>query len=241
MNPVATFGCGTVEALLERARRVCPLPDPGEGDEPSRRGWRKSTTDPARLLAAFPSLRLKPGLALRAYIYRESIGGNGVIWAMPESEPFPEPNGCPRERDGFLDPPRPPGAAEVADAIEGDGSPGSYLEASLFLREAKEFGAWWHGLDWHTHEILFSDPWAQPSRGGEPFADRGHWDWLAPEPTEWRPTVWSTGDMVRVTLHTRSACGQQAICAYEDTYRVGSYRPDTNRSVVASGPMGYIF
>ena len=32
-------------------------------------------------------------------------------------------------------------------AIEGDGSPWSYLSASILSREAEEFGAMWHGVD----------------------------------------------------------------------------------------------
>jgi len=43
-------------------------------------------------------------------------------------------------------------------AIEGDGSPESYIQASLLARELREFGVRWHGCDWSTQEILDKNP-----------------------------------------------------------------------------------
>ena len=43
-------------------------------------------------------------------------------------------------------------------AIEGDGSPWSYLSASILSREAVEFGAVWHGCVWSDQTILSKPP-----------------------------------------------------------------------------------
>jgi predicted component of type VI protein secretion system len=48
----------------------------------------------------------------------------------------------------FLRPPKPREALNVAEVLEGDGSPKSYLAVSLLLREIQEFRALWHGLVW---------------------------------------------------------------------------------------------
>ena len=55
-----------------------------------------------------------------AYQFREGGDGNGVVWAMPSSAPYPEPEECPRVEEALPEPPRPPGALDdLMDAIEG--------------------------------------------------------------------------------------------------------------------------
>ena len=119
-----------------------------------RRGWYKSEADPNYILDCFPALHLKKGYILRAYQFSDGRGnGSGFVWAMPQAAPFPDYKDCPRLESHFLKPPKPPGALEsVMEAIEGDGSPMSYLCASIFAREVKEFGAVWHGCSWGPGE-----------------------------------------------------------------------------------------
>ena len=81
------------------------------------------------------------GFALHAYDYREGSNGNGIIWAVPADARLVAPGECPRLEDTWLQPPRPPGGVRLMQAIEGDGSPWSYLSASILRREAAEFGA----------------------------------------------------------------------------------------------------
>jgi hypothetical protein len=50
------------------------------------------------------------------------------------------------------------------DAIPGDGTPESYMEASLLMRELGEFGALWHGRSWGTHEIIGKKCFEEASR-----------------------------------------------------------------------------
>lgn len=55
-------------------------------------------------------------------------------------------------------PPLPQGCLEnLMSGIGGDESSWSYMCASLFSRQAEEFGALWHGVSWGTHELYSAD------------------------------------------------------------------------------------
>ncbi len=71
-------------------------------------------------------LRLKKGFVLRAYRQMVATTEKESYWAMPIDSEFPEPNRCPPGRF-----PKPSQAIDFGEAIEGDGSPWSYLCASL--------------------------------------------------------------------------------------------------------------
>lgn len=235
-----TFPLTRIQRLRKQAAQAAR---DGEIDPPQ--GWSKSTVDPMDVLAVFKPLRIKGGFVLRAYQFREGGNGNGFVWAMPTDAPFPEPEDCPRLDHVFLLPPKPPAALDdVMDAIEGDGTPWSYLCASLFCREIHEFGAMWHGANWSTHTILGKDPLkARRSRRGrldEPSAPREQWTWAEPEPVEWKPKVAENGDSINVVFFTFSGLGQETIFRHTDTFRRGSYRLVTDRQEIATGAGGYV-
>src|SRR5262249_50736637 len=71
-------------------------------------GWSKSPVDPMNLLRVFDALRIRKGFVLRAYQFYSGGNGNGFVWAMPETVPFPDPNDCPKLEGRFLEPPMPP-------------------------------------------------------------------------------------------------------------------------------------
>ena len=111
------------------------------GGGASSDGWFASAYDPSDLMRVFDTLWLKAGFTLHAYEFRAGSNGNGIIWAVPADAPLVTPGDCPRLDDTWLQPPQPPGAVRLMQAIEGDGSPWSYLSASILCREAAEFGA----------------------------------------------------------------------------------------------------
>ena len=213
---ITVFPIRKVQQLRRAAVRACSVSR--EGPE----GWSKSEVDPMNLLAVFSALRIKRGFILRAYLFREGGNGNGVVWALPEDVGFPEPEACLEAiqnqtelppPDGFPaylpGPPVPPQAqANIMDAIEGDATPWSYLSASIFAREAGEFGAMWHGCEWSTHAILGADPWT-PQRAkrrerthDEPTGSMADWKWLLAKPSEWRPSVEQSDDTTTVRFFT---------------------------------------
>ena len=85
-------------------------------------------------------------------------------------------------------------------AIEGDGSPWSYLSASILRREAAEFGPIWHGCVWSDQTIL-SKP-TQQADGPDATDDAlkltgdapvGNWTWHGAVPRTWKPTYADRG------------------------------------------------
>ena len=149
----------------ERARTVDSEDPDLPPTESLSNGWSGSTDKANELLRVFETLWLKAGFALHAYEFRAGSNGNGIIWAVPADAPLVAPDDCPRVEDAWLQPPRPPEAVPLMQAIEGDGSPWSYLSASILSREAGEFGAVWHGCVWSDQAILSKSP-RQAEGGG---------------------------------------------------------------------------
>jgi hypothetical protein len=240
-DTTSTFPAAQLERLRRRAAHVRRVPDHLPTD-----GWSRSATDPVAVVAVFTPLRVNPTYVLRAYQFVQGGNGNGIVWALPQDMAFPEPEGCTSLSELFLSPPRPSGALDdVMDAIDGDGSPWSYLCASLLKRELEEFGAMWHGCDWSTHDILGSHPFRrrQGRTGGNNrrFGNPSDWSWVEPPPTNWAPLVRHAGDVAVVSFYTFTGLGQEQIVRHTDTYRKGRYRSDTQTTTVATGPHGYVF
>ncbi len=82
-DPTAEFlSAKFIAKLRRRAGALAELP------ENCPEGWFRRQDDPAKVLALFHGLRLKPGFVLRAYQFIEGGNGNGVVWALPESADF---------------------------------------------------------------------------------------------------------------------------------------------------------
>lgn len=241
MSEPKTFPAKRIAQLRRRAAKAAEVPD----DCPE--GWSISTVDPMNVLAVFKPLCIKHGFVLRAYQFRAGGNGNGCVWAMPVDADFPDPENCPRLRGTFLEPPRPPAALDhVMDAIDGDGSPWSYMCASILARELGEFGAMWHGCSWGTHTILGANPW-NPTRGKKQsdvsrwMTPLTEWVWSGRSVKVWSPSV-DDGEAAKVvTFCTFSQLGQEAIYRHTDTYKPGSYRFETERTEIATGPGGIVF
>ena len=214
----------------------------------SAAGWFASACDPNDLMRVFDTLWLKTGFALHAYEYRSAGGnGNGVIWAVPADAPLVAPDECPR-LDTLLQTPRPPGAVRLMQAIEGDGSPWSYLSASILGREAAEFGAVWHGCVWSDQTIL-----SQPPRqaGGQDASDDflkltddapvSNWTWHGAVPRTWKPTYADMGATREVVLHIHNPVGIEEIYRATDTCPAGSYDGKTETTVLCTGEGGFVY
>ena len=232
-----------------RARMVPAAEDPdlSPGWSPSN-GWFASAYDPSDLMRVFETLWLKAGFALHAYEYREGSNGNGIIWAVPADAPLVAPGECPRLDDTWLQPPRPPAAVRLMQAIEGDGSPWSYLSASILCREAAEFGAIWHGCVWSDQTILSTPPRqadgpdapddALKLTGDAPVSN---WTWHGAVPRTWKPTYADSGATREVVLHIHHPVGGEEIYRATDTYPAGSYDGKTETTVLCTGDRGFVY
>ena len=208
--------------------------------------WSKSPVDPMQLLRSFPALRIRDGMVLRAYLFRQGGNGNGLIWAMPEAAEFPEPADCETQEEKFLSPPRPPGALDdYMQAIEGDGSPWSYLCASLFAREAAEFGALWHGCWWSDVTILGEAPREEPGGADDDpdpiHSPSGPWEWLERKPIHWEPSVEIAAESVTVRFFCFNPVGTEMISLFEDRFVKGQYTFEASSREIATGPGGIVY
>jgi len=244
------FPASKVSELRRQAAKGPEVPYPDR--------WSKSKVDLGRLLSVFEPLRLKKGYVLRAYHWWDGRNGNGFVWAMPAHAEFPEPEDCPKVKaEEFFAPklkwvvreaPKPPAALDNAmEAVDGDGSPWSYLAASLLWRELCEFGAGWHGCDWSTHTILGENSLKKTDDASDHSPiERSRrkpeqWQWLERRPKEWNPRVQVDEDRVTVTFYSCSGLGRDTIYRHTDTFKRGTYRFKTERKEIALGPGGYKF
>ncbi|MCY4059283.1 MAG: hypothetical protein OXG44_14905 [Gammaproteobacteria bacterium] len=244
MKPVS-FSIRRVNRLrraAEKARQLASVPDRLAETRSFSGRW--SDSDGANdLLRVFDTLHLKAGFALRAFTYRAGGNGNGIIWAVPADVPPVAVDDCPRLEDTWLQPPQPPGAVPLMQAIDGDGSPWSYLSASILSREATEFGAIWHGRAWSDQTILSKPPRQadDPDAEDDPRkltgdAPVGNWTWHGAAPHTWRPTYAHLGSSREVILHIHNPIGGEAIYHATDIYPVvGSYDARTERTVLCTG------
>ena len=241
------FEIARVNRLRQAAERARDLADQHQG--PSREGWFESTYNSSGLIRVFATLRLKPGFALRAYQYDGGIGRNGILWAVPTETSSVTPEECPDlEFMGLDSPPRPPRAVPLMQAIEGDETPWSYLSASILRREAAEFGAFWHGLDWTPQTILskppkqVDGPVVSDGEGGQPGeAPASDWTWHSSAPKIWEPTVTERGATRKVVLHIYNPVGGEHIYRATDTYRADTYDCTTKTKALCSGSGGFCY
>lgn len=243
---VKRFTAKTIKQWRERAAEISALP------EGTPEGWSKSRVDPKKVLDLFPRLRLRKGYVLRAYVYRSGGNSSGFVWALPEDAEYPVPADCPRLESHFLKPPKPFDALDdIMEAIEGDDVPEAYLQASIFRREIREFGAGWHGVRWGFYTVIDANPWQGGAAGDDdsplsrPRSKLQQWKWAAAKPVQWSPEVRFEGDRAVVTFYSYTPLvGQQdenkiekeRIIMHTDTYRRSKFRPLVVEKKLAEGP-----
>jgi hypothetical protein len=189
-------------------------------------------------------LQLKTGYRIRGSLFQDGGNGNGFLWAVKigkGNKKSPRLVGIPRPDVGLVLPALRPDDAcpDVMEAIVGNFSPFSYLEAAILKRELQEFGASWHGLNWCTYKILSSpdDVCRGLIGGGGPE----QWRWTARKINDLRPRVSVKSDKVVVTFHARSDLSRANITRFEDTFKSDSYVSTSTQTEIARGRGGFIF
>jgi hypothetical protein len=228
-----------VKKLMRSARRLSRQID--RDLEPLHPGWSLASYDPNLLFDAFPCLRLRDGFWLASYQFVEGGNGNGFIFAIPIRRSLPEP-----PEGGFDFDWSPSGVrifrsdalylpewvhADFERFIEGDGSPLSYFQASIFIRELREMGSLWHGCSWSTHDVLTSASQIAKQK----------WMWREKKPSDFRPAVRQNSSGSRhVVFYSHTGLRQEQIVMHKDTYTAG-YEFEAEDEVVALGEGGYVF
>jgi hypothetical protein len=196
-----------------------------EASAPNAEGrWFISTVDPAAAVNKLPGLTLKRGVRLVTYLQRQSSGGMGVTWALPELlSTTAELEVALEDAGAGTIPPHPKGAlGNVMDGFEGDRSPGSFVAASLLLRELKEFGRSGQNCRWSHHRVITAIPPNQP------------WQWRTEAPANLSPKLQVREDQT-VLVEFFSCRVQPPISLFRhlDHYGPKSYRPKSNDQVIA--------
>jgi hypothetical protein len=239
------FSATNVQQLRRKLQKALQVPETDEtypGD-----GLYLSPVDPSDAVRIVTHVHLKPGYVLQGYQYISGSNGNGFVYAIPEEARLPDPyEHVHRLKEVVpgvhLPYPEPPNALpHFMDAIEGDGSPRSFLEASILMRELEEFGAIWHGCDWADHEIIYADPFDPANRLPKRLAEYGSWSsddwsWIAPKPRDWRPCVKLEGGGATFEFISFSAFDGSGLFRHLDTYKQGSMQPSLTREDLANGP-----
>ena len=200
--------------------------------------------DLAVVLQSTNGVRLKTGYRIRGSIFHEDRNGNGFLWAVKIGKGNKKSDHLvriPRPDIGFALPVlRPDNACpDIMEAITGNFSPFSYLEASILKRELKEFGALWNGCDWGTYKILASPHDTCSGMFGE--GSLAQWSWIGRKIADLRPRDDIKAKQVLVTFYARSDLGSQHIMRFEETFESDSYVSTSTQVDVARGGGGYIF
>ena len=227
----------TVKKLIRKARRISRQIDRGLETIPS--GWSFASYNPNLLFEAFTCLQLRDGYKLASYQFFQGSKGNGFVFAIPMREALPDP---PEEGFGFDWPasanpvlysehPLPEWMrSDFESFLEGDASPLSYFQASIFVRELREMGSLWHGCSWSTHEVLLAAAQMPEQK----------WEWQDEPPRDWRPFVQQNANgLWDVVFYSYTGLGQEQIVRHKDTF-VKGYQFDINDTVIALGEGGYM-
>ncbi len=244
------FDINSVQQLRKQAAEAMRIPNWQQAPP----GWSLSAADFNPVVDVFPSLRIKRGCRLVGYLCKEGQNGHGAVWAV-EGDSEWSVDVCKmapyeaRVRKFPIRAPRPPNAFDhFMMGVEGDGSPASYLGASLFARTIAEFGGRWHGLRWSHEQILggeppYCDPPSTPSLSGmprRPRRDRGISHWIIPKPEILEPTFQTIDDRPVIVMHTYSEFGNCHVSRITDRYDIDEYTFQTERETAAEGPAGYV-
>lgn len=197
-----------------------------DGSAPNAEGrWFISTVDPAASINKLPGLSLKSGVRLVTYLQRQSSGGMGVTWALPEMMSTTAELEAALESVGDRAiPPHPKGAlGNVMDGVQGDRSPGSFIAASILLRELKEFGRSGQNCRWSHHRLITAVPPNKP------------WKWRTKAPlADLSPKIQiQENKTVLVEFFSCRIAPPVSIFRHLDQYPAQSYRPKANDQVVA--------
>ena len=277
MSERFTFPIAEVGRAKDRARTASAnLAQPDREPE--------GTLDPGPVLESCDSLRLRPGWKLRAYVARHFLGNDARVVAVPTDVcgradvprlPFDAPRleadepymvhprvggihvrSIESPSDGII---RVPVGARrrFMSVVEGDGSPLSYLCASLIVRELLDVGASWHSLywyDWFEHRIVATWPRCAPSpevrgpqlNGGEgmaavfwslPYAESELrvGDGVALHEQHPEVVVDAGCVTVRFLTYRPPTAVAEGVWLHEDRYEAGSYDPVLSRELVEQG------
>lgn len=203
-------------------------------------GWNFSLENPEDIIYGFSQLSVKDGFKLRAYQHSMSVAGAGLVYAIPADSSLPE---IPY-REG--EPPIPDDALyDFMEAIEGDKSPLSYLQAAICYHELHEFGAFWHSVSWGEDRILPDEDDNQCDYSPiTDIADLKEMNFkLKTEelPKSLYPHFHYENSNPVITFYTINDAGQVKLIRYKHVFSTDGYTQTVTNEILGYGGPGKIF
>jgi hypothetical protein len=205
-------------------------------------GWVIMKENPEGIVRGFRHLQIDPRFKLRAYQYVGGSGANGLVWAIPQTQeelPLPGSEECEIVVHGWQAPKPKCAMDDFMEAITGDKTPISYLQAAILVHELMEFGADWHGVSWGTHRIL---PFNASTRPSEYKHYSSEWTMELEEPELCEPHFYYSSDgQPTIVFHTVDCVEPMTINRFIHTFSKTSYTMSIACELIASGSGGIIF
>ncbi len=199
-----------------------------ESQAPNTQGkWFISSMDPGAALLKLPGVTVQPGYRLVTYLHRTPADGIGITWAVPEAmSTTAQLETALTAKCDLQHPPKPAGAlADLMEVIRGDGSPQSFLIASLLRRELREFGTLGKFCNWTHHRLINAVP------------PQVKWDWKAKQPQDFSPKVLVYPDQkVAIEFFTCRVTAPVAIFQHVDQYAPNQYKAASADRAIAIPP-----
>ena len=176
-------------------------------------------------MSLFPRLELDPDVQMIAQIFAGLREGFHRIWMLPSDAPPWE------SQDQLLEGLLPVGNCGIEDALRGDRSLLSFMEASVLIRVFDMLGTGWNQDEWASHVIV-----------GNPTDE--NWLWIQEEvlfDDDLQPSVEVTKEGgVTVTFFSVTRLNQVQLVRHRDHYPPGSYHPKSEMLTCATGGLGYV-
>lgn len=166
-------------------------------------GWSRSRFDVQPFLEVFTGIKCKPDMELFAFQFREGQSGNGLLLVCPKVlDATTLLEHIKANHDWSLYMPE----RHFKAALDGWGP----MALSIFLKEALEFGAFGHGINWQDQEIIDDDFWNSSEEPvsflGEPFNKPVPelWLWRTEEPVNFNPGLKMSKQGLTTVFYTMS-------------------------------------
>ena len=200
----------------------------------NNKGWAVDEIGPENVVKGYSNVFIRDKYKLVAYQYCDGMGGNSIIWALPKENDAPLPQDCEILREEFLHPPKPSDAVDYMNAIDGDRTPLSYIQAAILVHELNEYGAYWHGVNWGRDRIL-------PIHN-EYESSKYEWTLLEREPEIIHPHFYYNEDQRPVVIfYTINDIGVISMKEYKHIFSEEDYTLYTEVKVIATAGVGIIF
>lgn len=207
-------------------------------------GWTVSKDNPERVIQSFSQLKIRNGHKLRAYQYTAGGNGNSAVYAIPQDRELPPPEECMYTDEHSLEHPKPAFAYDhVMQAVDGDYSPLSYLQAAIAYHEIGEFGALWHGCYWSAGDILpiDEDEYKVANSVVDYLYTLGEWNEFKTIPPSLRPVFFYENERPTVVFYTKNDVGMVKLSRYTHRFEKDSYVQKVECEDLAFAGLGIIF